>query len=55
MTFTRKLQTQNPNKIANCPPATMLQINEYGVAATTVIMKSKMDLKLLLPKQREEL
>ena len=41
----------------NCKLSTRytLQVNGYGVTAITVITESKMDLKLLLPKQRGEL
>ena len=41
MIFSRKLRTQNPNKIASCLIFTLLEINEYGVTVTIMIKKSK--------------
>ena len=41
--ITRKLMTQNSNKIRNCLPVILLKIKWYGVAATIMITKSKKD------------
>ena len=50
-----KIIDAKSKKIASCLPAILLQIKWYSVTVTTVITESKVDLKLLLPRQTGEL